>query len=162
MRDDPSGFIPRHRQGIVRQVADEFIVYDEDTHTAHCLNSTALAQVWHLCDGKKTVAQITRAMGQDLNSTVEEDLVWVTLRKLAKSGLLSNRENAEISLSRRAFVGKLKVAAVLAVPMVTSILVPTPAEAASPCRHNGVACPQGMRQCCSLICNPANHRCVGG
>jgi hypothetical protein len=161
MRSDLSGFVPKHRQGIVRQVADEFIVYDKDTHTAHCLNSTA-AQVWRLCDGKKTVTQITRALGQDLNSTVEEDLVWVTLRKLAKSGLLLNRESAEISLSRRAFVGKMKVAALLAVPVVTSILVPTAAAAGSPCRHNGVTCPQGSSQCCSMVCNPMTHLCMGG
>jgi hypothetical protein len=161
MRDQPSRFVPKHRQGIVRQVADEFIVYDEDTHTAHCLNSTA-AQVWRLCDGKKTVAQITRALEQDLNSAVEEDLVWITLRKLAESGLLTNPESAEVSLSRRAFVGKLKVAAVLALPVITSILVPTAAAAASPCRHGGVACPQGSRQCCSMVCNPMSQLCVGG
>jgi hypothetical protein len=161
MRDDSSRFVPKHRQGIVRQVADEFIVYDEDTHTAHCLNSTA-AQVWQLCNGDKTVTQITRALGQKLNSPVQEDLVWVTLRKLARSGLLSNPEHAEVLLSRRAFVGKMKVAAVLALPIVTSILVPTPAEAASPCRHGGLACPQGSRQCCSMVCNPINTTCVGG
>jgi Coenzyme PQQ synthesis protein D (PqqD) len=159
MRNDPSSFVPKHRPGIVREVADEFIIYDEDTHTAHCLNKTA-AQVWQFSDGKKTVTQIARAMEQDLKSPVEEDLVWVTLRKLAKSGLLINRENAEISLSRRALLGKLKVAAFLAVPVVTSIIVPTPAEAASPCRHNGKRCPQGNRQCCDGFC--FGGFCIGG
>jgi Coenzyme PQQ synthesis protein D (PqqD) len=160
VRNGDSYFVPQRRNGIVREVADDFIIYQAETHTAHCLNSTA-AQVWKLCDGKKTVAQITRTLQKNLPSPVDEELVWMALRKLWKSGLLEKQGQAEVSLSRRAFVGKMKVAAsVLAVPVVSSILVPTAEAAGSPCRHTLAACPQGNSQCCSGVC--VAGLCVGG
>jgi hypothetical protein len=155
MRNGASRFVPKHRHGIVREVADDFIVYDEDTHRAHCLNSTA-AQVWRLCDGKKNVAEITRAIEKDLQSPVGEDLVWVTLRKLWKSRLLQSPEHAEILLSRRAVVRRIGMAT-LAVPIITSILVPK-AEAAVSCSTVGGAC--NVRPCCpGLFCSPVVHIC---
>jgi hypothetical protein len=156
MRNGASHFVPKHRYGIVREVADDFIVYDEDTHRAHCLNRTA-AQVWRLCDGKRNVAEITRAMEKDLHSPVDEELVWVTLRKLWKSGLLQSQEHAEVFLARRAVMRKLGMAA-LAVPIITSILVPK-AEAAVSCSTFGQPC--NPRPCCTgmaLAC--VGHTCL--
>ena len=141
---------------------DEFLVYDKETNRAHCLNRSA-ADVWKLCDGKKSVAEIVRTMGKESKSPIDEKLVWMALRRLQKSGLLlkqnlSGRE--EILLSRRALVRKMGVAAAFALPVVTSILVPTAAEATSACRGNLQPCPQGNQQCCSNVC--VAGFCVGG
>ena len=114
--------------------------------------------MWKLCDGKRTVSELTEALAREVKSPVDEKLVWVTLKKLWKSGLLVRQEDAKVLLSRRAFVGKMKVAAgaALALPIIVSVLVPTPVEAAS-CAMQGQSC--ATTPCCaglhcliSLLC----------
>jgi hypothetical protein len=161
-----SAFVPKRKDAIVRQLSDEFLVYDDETNQAHCLNQTA-AEVWRLCDGKKTVAEIVRAMEKQSKSTVDEQMVWMAVTKFAKAGLLRNRFGSSSkakTLSRREVVRKVgaAAAAALAFPVVTSILVPTAAAAGSPCRHNLAPCPQGNSQCCSMICTPIVKTCLGG
>lgn len=145
----------------MRELSEEFLVYDKETSQAHCLNRTA-TDVWKLCDGKITVAEIIQELEKQSNSPVDERIVWMALHQLRKSGLLlgtilSSKETN--MLSRRALVKKMGVAAALALPVVTSILVPTAAQAAS-CLHAGQPCTANF-QCCSMICHPINHVCVG-
>jgi hypothetical protein len=153
---------PQHRDAIVRELSEEFLVYDKETSQAHCLNRTAI-DVWKLCDGKITVAEIIQKLEKKSKSPVDERIVWMALHQLQKSGLLLGRilsSKEENFLSRRAMVKKMGVAAALALPVVTSILVPTAAQAAS-CLHSGQPCTSPL-QCCSMICHPINHQCVGG
>ena len=153
---------PQHRDAIVRQLSEEFLVYDKETSQAHCLNRTAI-DVWKLCDGKITVAEIIQKLEKKSKSPVDERIVWMALRQLQKSGLLLGRilsSKEENFLSRRAMVKKMGVAAALALPVVTSILVPTAAQAAS-CLHSGQPCTSNS-ECCSMMCHPINHQCVGG
>jgi Coenzyme PQQ synthesis protein D (PqqD) len=152
MKNGTSGFVPKRKNGIAREVADDFIVYDEKTHKAHCLNGTA-AQVWKLCDGKRNVAAIARAMEKDLKSPVDEELVWMTLRKLWKSQLLVKQEQTDALLARRSAIRKIGMAA-LALPVVTTILVPK-AEAAVSCATFTQSC--ATKPCCS----GQGLRCVG-
>ena len=136
-----------------------FLLLPCENNRAHCLNSTA-AEVWRLCDGKRTVTEIAEAIAKESKSPIDEELVWLTLARLRKSGLLMpQKKQEEILVSRRRMVRRIGTAA-LALPAITSLLVPTPAEAASPCRHNLALCPQGNVQCCSNFCF-AGH-CVGG
>jgi hypothetical protein len=153
--------LPPHRDAIVRQLSEEFLVYDKETSQAHCLNRTAIG-VWKLCDGKITVAEIIQKLEKESKSTVDERIVWMALRQLQKSGLLLGRilsSKEENTLSRRALVKKMGVAAALALPVVTSILVPTAAQAVS-CFHAGHMC-MSNAQCCSGVCNRGMH-CAGG
>ena|SRR5712691_372214 len=134
MKKELLDFAPKRKDAIVRQLSDEFLVYDKETNRAHCLNRAA-ADVWKLCDGKKSVAEIVRTMKKESKSPVDEKLIWTALCRLQQSGLLLKRNlsgREEILLSRRALVRKMGVAAAFALPVVTSILVPTAAEAASP------------------------------
>src|ERR1700716_407637 len=147
-------FVPKRKHAIVRQLSGELLVYDTETNKAHCLNNIA-ADVWILCDGKRSVADIVRTMEKQHNSRVSKSVVWMAIGQLQKSGLLLNKVPTVARmniLSRRTAVKRMGVAAVLVWPVITSILVPTPAEAASPCRHNLEACPQGNQQCCSNLC----------
>jgi hypothetical protein len=153
---------PQHKDAIVRQLSEEFLVYDKETNQAHCLNRTA-TDVWKLCDGKITVAEIIQKLEKKSKSPVDERIVWMAVRQLQKSGLLVGRilsSKEKNILSRRALVKKMGVAAALALPIVTSILVPTAAQAVS-CLHSGNPCTSDS-QCCSMICHPINHNCVGG
>ena len=45
---------------VVRELDEEVLVYDLDTHRAVCLNGAAAA-VWRLCDGRRTPDDIRRA-----------------------------------------------------------------------------------------------------
>src|ERR1700730_16581126 len=90
MEKAASYFVPKRRNVIVCQLSDESLVYDKETNKAHCLNRTA-ADVWSLCDGKNTVAQIVRTLENKSKFPVDEKIVWIALGKLQKSGLLLNR-----------------------------------------------------------------------
>jgi len=155
-------FVPRRKDAIARQLSGELLLYDPETYKAHCLNSVA-ADVWTLCDGERRVVDIVRAIEKQHNSQVSESVVWMALDQLHKSGLLLNEIEPLVgrnALSRRAVVKRMGAAAVLMLPVITSILVPTPAEAASSCRHSLQPCPQGNQQCCSGLC--VAGLCVGG
>jgi hypothetical protein len=143
---------PQHKDAIVRELSEEFLVYDKETSQAHCLNRTA-TDIWKLCDGKITVAEIIQKLEKESKSPVDERIVWMALCQLQKSGLLLGRilsSEEKNVLSRRALVKKMGVAAALALPVVTSILVPTAAQALS-CWPPGHPCSQ-PKDCCSGIC----------
>lgn len=147
---------PRARtEGLVaREVADETLVYDLESHRAVCLNKTA-ALVWRSCDGRRTAKGIARTLSEALGETVPEEVVWIALDQLGRDKLLETRvarPDALVGLSRRELIRRVSLAAaVVALPLVTSIVAPTPAQAAS-CLPTGAACGTGA-QCCSGICN---------
>lgn len=142
------------KQGLViQELPDEVLVYDLDRDRAHCLNTTA-AFVWQRCDGKNTTAQIARTLGQQLNCAVDEEIVWLALDQLGKNHLLERQPApppALMGMNRRAMVRALGLAAVVAVPVVTSIVAPSAVQAAS-CLPSAAACTSSP-QCCSGLCN---------
>ena len=141
---------------VIKELPDEVLVYDLDSDHAHCLNQTA-AFVWQHCDGRNTTEQIARKLGQQFDCSVDEKIVWLALDRLARNHLLERQPvpPQEIQgMNRRAMVRALGLAAV---PMVTSIVAPTPAQTAS-CLHAGSQCSIGT-QCCSRICDGT---CIGG
>ncbi len=152
---------------VVEELADEVLVYDLQRHQAHCLNRTA-ALVWRRCDGQTTAAQIATRVGIDLGLPTQEQVVRLSLDRLERAHLLkpsegqgttrwsSDRRLSRRDLARRAgFVG-----AMVLLPTVTSIIAPTPVQAAScvetpVCQAGGTAC--GRPCCAGLRCV-----CVGG
>ena len=141
---------------VIKELPDEVLVYDLDSDHAHCLNQTA-AFVWQHCDGRNTTKQIARKLGQQFDCSVDEKIVWLALDRLARNHLLERQPvpPQEIQgMNRRAVVRALGLAAV---PVVTSIVAPTPAQTGS-CLHGGSPCSIGT-QCCSGICDGT---CIGG
>lgn len=138
---------------VIQELPDEVLVYDRQRDKAHCLNQTA-ALVWKNCDGKTTVTNIAKRLERELKTTVDENVVWYALNQLSKDNLLV--ENVAppallAGMSRREMVRVLGVAAVVAVPLVTSIVAPTPAQAAT-CLPTGSSC-SSSAQCCSGLCS---------
>jgi hypothetical protein len=133
------------------------LVYDRDRDKAHCLNQTA-ALVWKYCDGKTTVSNMAQQLGRDLLSEpVDENVIWYALDQLGKDNLLDETITPPailMGMSRREMVRVLGIAAAVAVPLVTSIIAPTPAQAAT-CLTNGTGCTSSV-QCCSGLCNGSN------
>ena len=137
---------------IVRELSGEVLVYDRDRSKAHCLNSTA-ALVWQYCDGKTPVSQIARTIEAAINVPVDEEVVWLGVEQLKKSKLLkSTTVHSHVSgLSRRDVMKRIGLAAAVALPVVTSIIAPSAAQAAN-CLPSGQTCTSSA-QCCSQVCS---------
>lgn len=139
---------------IIQEVDSEILIYDQDTDKAHCLNQTA-AKIWKYCDGETTLLDACSELSRDLETPVDEKLVWYAVDQFSKDNLLEKQIAPPAfiiaGLNRRQMVRTLGLAAFVAVPLVTSIVAPTPAQAAT-CRATGVGC-QNSNQCCSGLCN---------
>jgi hypothetical protein len=141
----------RKRQLITKKVAGELIIYDRESHQVHCLNSTA-AFVWTHCDGRTTVATIARLLEDQTKFSVDDDIVLYALEQLNKSRLLKESCASfapRQTMSRRA-VMRLGAATALTLPLITSVVAPTAAQAAS-CLPSGSACTSDS-VCCSNSC----------
>jgi hypothetical protein len=126
----------RHDGLLTEEVNDELVVYDRETQRAHRLNRTARL-VWRGCDGQTTVDDLATRLRDELElTTADEDLVWLTLRKLERANLLEATQMPPgvNGVSRRQLVQRLGLVGGLAavLPAVQSILVPTPAQATTP------------------------------
>ena len=148
---------------VVEELEDELLVYDLDRDKAHCLNSTA-ALVWKQCDGKTGVEGIAARLRKDSQLQIDDEVVWVALRRLGKANLLSERVAAPKELAfgstRRDLIKKLALAGGLS---VITIIAPTAAEAATGCRVK-TSCKHVLKQgvpetglCCNtnLVCHIA-------
>jgi len=148
---------PQARQSglIVRELDNEILLYDTGNDKAHCLNETA-ALVWKECDGTKSVAEISRRLSRKLDTKVEERVVWFALKQFDRDRLLEQQLTVPAAfmnggLNRREMVRVMGLAAVIAVPVVTSIVAPTAVQAAT-CLTSGQPCTTSA-QCCSGLCS---------
>jgi hypothetical protein len=146
---------------LVRELADEVVVYDQQRHTAHCLNRTA-ALVFRNADGRRTRAELSALPG--LNAEVVE----IALAQLAASGLLERRKAGSApgsGVSRREAARRVGLAAAIVLPAVITVVAPTPAEAAATCVSSCVGQPDGTR--CDVClggtsCATSTNQCVSG
>jgi hypothetical protein len=142
-----------------REFGDDVLVYDLQRDVGHCLNSTAAA-AWKLCDGNNSPSQIARTLSRQLSTRVDEAVVLLALDQLADAHLLVEPVVPAKRLSRRVAIRRIGIAAAIALPLITSVVAPTPAQAAS-CLHNNQPCATNA-MCCSGICVPVVNRCLGG
>src|SRR5262249_49156364 len=113
------------------------------------------AEIWRMCDGTRTSSQIAQAM-RKRNHAVDENAVRMMLGKFAKAGLLQNGKGAStmrIDKQRRQF---LKAGTMIALPAMTSVLIPK-AEQAVSC--STLLQPCNPRPCCGTLTCVVN-RCV--
>jgi hypothetical protein len=129
---------------------DELVVYDERDDTVHHLNETTAA-VWRLCDGSRDIEALRQEVSRDSKSDLPLEIVVEAIALLdAASLLLGPPSDAEQSqegvrrLSRRQLLIRMGVAAAT-IPVITTIVAPTPAAAAT----------------CAGTCNRVNSPCTG-
>jgi hypothetical protein len=159
------------KKGIVNQDAqNELLIYDLKTNQAFCLNQTS-ALVYEMCDGTKSVAEISQSLSSKIKSPVTEEFVWLAIEQLKKNNLLE--QNQELipeygGLSRRQIIKKIGLGTMVALPLVSSIIAPTSAQAQSAgtvpggCNPNNVcngAVVPGVTACdCTAItCPPGTN-----
>lgn len=128
---------PKARQQdiIVQELNGEIIVYDLQVNRAYCLNETSAA-VWQLCDGKIGVSEISRQLSGQFDSPADEDLIWLAIDQLKKHNLLENKDEIVSKfdgLSRREAIRKVGLGTMVALPVITSLIAPQAASAASVC-----------------------------
>jgi len=156
----------RHNDLIVEKAGNETVVYDLERVRAHCLNESA-TEIWHLCDGKRTVEQIAERLPLDLNAASRATVVRDAIARLERLGLVEKTGWQNISISRRELARKIGIgiAASVALPVITSIVAPSPANAASCVKTGksclGVPCCAGHGTCCSSgsQINTCRHSC---
>src|ERR1700730_16383743 len=154
--------MPRAREAglIIRELEEETLVYDVDTDKAHCLNQTA-ARIWKHCDGTSSVTQTCELLSQTMETTIDEKVVWYALEQFNKDGLLEEKIKPPAAfkiagMSRRRMVRTLGLAAMVAIPLVTSIVAPTAVQAGASCLPPDSSCNPDTIPCC-----PPNG-CFGG
>jgi hypothetical protein len=144
---------------LIKELPDEVLVYDLESHKAHCLNEAA-ALIWKQCDGHTTVKQLAGILQTRYETSVDEDVVRFGLDQLGKAKLLEERSNVARQgapgMSRRQLISRVGLAAVLAVPLITSIVAPTALAGTScvgkPCLVNSDCTAIGCLTCVSLAC----------
>ena len=125
--------VARKERLVIQEMPEEVLVYDLDTNKAHCLNQTA-AFVWKSCNGRNSVAEITKLVGDDSGSAVPEDLVWLAIDQLSEKNLLAKDLKADFKGStRREVIKKIGLAAVIGIPVVASLIAPTSVLAVNSC-----------------------------
>jgi hypothetical protein len=120
----------KQKQVISRMIGNELILFDEHTHTAHCLNEVG-REIWLSCEQDRSMAQVLHEVRTKWPG-IGEDAVAGALGNLVSAGLVEEISVLEkISHSRRQAVRKIITAAAV-LPVITSILVPPANAAQSP------------------------------
>jgi coenzyme PQQ synthesis protein D (PqqD) len=160
-REDQQAARARNEELIIKDLPDELLVYDLKSHKAYCLNGTA-AFIWKHCDGGTLPGDIAGLMEEKWGTPVTEEAVWFALDKLGKADLLQERitlPEAYAGMSRRSAMRRLGFGALLAVPVVMSIVAPTPGAAAS-VPQECLACLKKAAQSGNCgVCTPFNGGC---
>jgi len=157
------------KENLVVQESDgEVLIYDLNTNKACCLNETS-SLVWQLCDGDKSVSEISESISRKLNSPANEDFVWLALDQLKKENLIENKDEVVVDfngLSRREVIKKVGLASIVALPLVSSLVAPMAINATSMASCAATACANGtpgQTTCANANCGSCvNMRCTGG
>lgn len=123
----------RTKDLVVQELEKELLIYDLSNNKVFCLNES-LALIWQYADGKNSVAHISILIGKKLKTKVSEEFVLLGLDQLKKDNLLENNTDFEINfdgLNRRQVIKKIGFASMIALPLISSVIAPTSAMAAS-------------------------------
>lgn len=167
--------LSRSENILTQELEEEILIYDLSGDRALCLNRSCM-MVWQECDGSKPVSEIAGILTGKLGSAVTEEFVWLAIEQLDKENLLENKPQMPESfagLSRREAIRRVGLASVAVLPVISSLLAPTPAMAVSVCgtpvgRPRGCGCQrssQCVTGCCradkGFVCHPGNSsHCV--
>lgn len=158
---------------LVEEMDGETLVYDLETHDAHCLNPAA-ALVWKRSDGRTRVRDIVPRL-REVGLPEEEAVVWMALSRLEDAGLVGpvTLPGHKRAFSRKEVLRALGATAAmtLVLPAVESVVAPLAAQAASCitlaacqalpktkcgglpiCTNRTLCCKRSGRKCAALPC----------
>jgi Coenzyme PQQ synthesis protein D (PqqD) len=153
--------LSRRDQLVVQEHDGEVLIYDLRSNKAFCLNATA-ALVWQACNGKLEISEIAERISKQLNETASEELVWLALDRLEKEDLIEAEEipSRFSGLNRREVIKKIGAGSMLALPVIASLIAPTPAHAASSCMSTDFClCTQPSQKRLGQVCEDVIFTC---
>jgi hypothetical protein len=153
------GSLPQaRRDGLLEEtVGEELLLYDQESHTAHCLSPTA-ACVWRHCDGEHDLAELAELAG------ASESLVADALHELREKELLAAEpallQSTVPGVSRREAIVRVARygAAAAGASLIVSATAATPVMASSGEEVAGCKVSPSGLNCC--ICSNPPRECT--
>jgi len=116
---------------VIQEFQDEVLVYDLNSHKAHCLNQTAML-VWNSCNGKNNISEIAELLEEHFGQRVDEEVVSLAIDQLLEKDLLLGKVGSGMKeRSRREWIKRIGLATAVALPQVASLVAPTSVMASS-------------------------------
>ena len=148
---------------IVQEINDEHLIYDLERDQAFCLNETS-ARIWKLCDGTRSIPDLTAALAFDLRKDVDESVVRLGLDQLSRNKLMRS-DCGDVKFgtdgqSRREAIRQIGLSSMIALPVVYSLVAPTAAHAQT-CGEAGAPCTTPANCCLSIACGGPLSVCCG-
>lgn len=110
---------------VEQDLASELLIYDLTAHKAYTFNEP-LKIVFRACDGKTSFDDLKR----DYKFT--DEIIYLALDELRKHQLIEDADDLSLTrIKRREIIRKIGLTAITALPMISSIVAPTAAHAAS-------------------------------
>ena len=110
---------------VIQNLGEEVLIYDLLIHKAFCLNETS-AVVYQACDGTTTFQELKQ------KHRLTDDLIFFALEQLQKDNLIEGSAITRFEgLSRREVIRRVALASMVALPVISSLVAPTAAHAAS-------------------------------
>lgn len=115
---------------VVEEAGGEVLVYNRENDHVHSLNDSA-ARIWRLCTGRRTVEQIASELDMALDPAARQTVVRDAVAQFERLGLVEPVDGAPANPSRRRIARRISigVAAGVALPLIVSLVAPTPAFA---------------------------------
>src|SRR3954463_7232913 len=148
--------VSRKDEIVVQEIDGEALIYDLRDNRALCLNETS-AMVWRACDGTKSVDDIGKIVS-------DEDVVWLALEQLKSERLIDSAPTVSSKfngMGRREVIKKIGLGAMVALPVVASLVAPTGVQAAS-CTPGGACTCQGPNGGTGNVCTTTASTCNPG
>ncbi len=150
------GSLPRARRDglLIEELGEEILLYDQNSHTAHCLSPIA-ACVWRQCDGERDVTELVELAG------ASESLVADALHELREKDLLAAEpalmQTTIPGISRREAIGRAARygAAAATTSLIVSATAATPAMASS----GPIVCKGAPGKTCCVCESGGKERC---
>src|SRR3982751_789940 len=122
---------------VVQSAGKEIFLYDLINSKAYCLNETS-SIVFHACDGKTSFEDLIQKYD------FSEEIIYLALDELQNRGLIEGQPVTFFrNLSRREVIRKVGLSTLVALPLISSLVVPHAANANSvaACTPAGEICP---------------------
>ena len=134
--------VTRKHDLVIQEIEDEILIYDLQTNKVFSLNQTS-ALIWRLSTGKKTLSEIAHAASQEMDSSIDEQFIWLALEQLRKENLIdidSLKTSPFKRMKRRDVIKKVGYSSLVALPLIVSLTTPVAAQSGSSNICSAIAC----------------------
>lgn len=125
--------VARTNNIVIQEYRDEILIYDLQTHKTYSLNQTA-SLVYKACDGKTSLTELKA------KSRLSDEMICFTLDELKNENLLIDTDSyisPFLGMSRRQVIKQVGFASFATLPIISSLIAPTAANAQSGCATCG-------------------------